>query len=281
MDGVLDDVLGYLRCPVCGSPLARHGGAVRCPDGHSFDVARQGYLSLLDGGARAAGDTAAMVRARADFLAAGHFASLAGRVAGVSADAIGPVPDPGCVVDVGSGTGYYLAAVLDRLPDRAGVALDASRYALRLAARAHRRIGAVGCDAWRALPVADAAAVLVLSIFAPRDAGQLRRVLHPAGRLLVVTPTRGHLSEIVGPLGLLTVGQRKDERLAEQLAGGFTLVSRHRHTAELSVGHDAVADLALMGPSAWHVARPALLAAVGRLPDPVTVTLDVTLSVFA
>ncbi len=44
---VLDDLLSLLRCPHCGGALERAGDAVRCADGHSFDLARQGYLSLL------------------------------------------------------------------------------------------------------------------------------------------------------------------------------------------------------------------------------------------
>ena len=43
----LDDVLPLLRCPHCEAALSREGEAVRCEAGHSFDVARQGYLSLL------------------------------------------------------------------------------------------------------------------------------------------------------------------------------------------------------------------------------------------
>src|SRR5260370_22604743 len=75
---VLDAVMPYLTCAYCGAALARRGGSVRCAAGHVFDIARPGYVSLLPAGAKVAGgDTAAMVRARADFLAAGHFASLA------------------------------------------------------------------------------------------------------------------------------------------------------------------------------------------------------------
>jgi len=82
----------------------------------------------------------AMARRQACFapIAAALADAAAASVAGRSS---------GCVVDVGAGTGYYLAAVLARLPGHAGVALDLSKHALRVAARAHRRIGAVGCDA--------------------------------------------------------------------------------------------------------------------------------------
>ncbi len=152
---MLAEVIRYLECPYCGAGMADAGAALRCGRGHAFDIARQGYASLLPAGAKGGGgDTAAMVQARADFLAAGHFASLADDLARVAEEVAGSGRVPCCLVDVGAGTGYYLAAVLGRLPERAGLALDISKFAVRKAARAHPRIGAVACDAWRRLPVA-------------------------------------------------------------------------------------------------------------------------------
>jgi len=75
---VLDEVLRFLICPRCGASLARDGGSLRCPAGHVFDVARQGYVSLLPAGQKGiSGDTAAMVLARESFLAAGHLDHVA------------------------------------------------------------------------------------------------------------------------------------------------------------------------------------------------------------
>jgi 23S rRNA (guanine745-N1)-methyltransferase len=283
--GMLDAVIRYLACPYCGAGLASDGsGVLRCRSGHAFDIARQGYASLLPagvGGGR--GDTAAMVRARAGFLAAGHFASLAGQLAQVVADAVPagqPGQAPGCVADVGAGTGYYLAAVLDRLPGLSGLALDVSKFAVRRAARAHQRIGAVACDAWRGLPVADAAAAAVLNVFAPRNGAELRRILHPAGRLIVVTPQPDHLGELTRPLGLLAVDRRKEERLSATLGPYFELAGRREHRAALSLDHQAVGALAAMGPSAWHAEPAALAERIRQLPGRVPVTLAVMLSVF-
>ncbi|HKN97561.1 MAG TPA: rRNA (guanine-N1)-methyltransferase, partial [Pseudonocardiaceae bacterium] len=163
--GPPERVVTALACPVCAAGLTRYGGALRCARGHSFDIARQGYVNLLAGtGSAHAGtaDTAAMVADRADFLAAGHYAPLAALVA----QRVG-APD-GLVVEAGAGTGYYLAAVLDRAPDAVGLALDVSPAALRRAARAHDRLGAVGWDVWRPWPVRDGVADVVLDVFAPR-----------------------------------------------------------------------------------------------------------------
>jgi SAM-dependent methyltransferase len=284
---VLDAVMPYLTCAYCGAALARRGGSVRCGAGHVFDIARSGYVSLLPAGAKVAGgDTAAMVQARADFLGAGHFSSLADALgqAASSAGAAGAgaagAGAAGCVVDVGAGTGYYLAAVLERLSERAGLALDISKFALRRAVRAHRRIGAVRCDVWRRLPVADSAASLALNVFAPRNGAELRRILSPAGRLLVVTPMPDHLGELTGPLGLLTVDPRKQERLTEKLSPYFAPAGRREHRVMLSLTQGAVSALVAMGPSSWHADPPALAARIGQLREPVSVTLAVALSVY-
>src|SRR5918996_2114096 len=210
---MLSDVLDLLRCPHCAAALAPARGAVACPEGHSFDVARQGYVSLLTGDAQlGSADTADMVAAREVFLAAGHFEPLAEALCDEVDRAL-----PGCVIDLGAGTGWYLARVLDRLPGRQGLALDLSKHALRRAARAHARIGAVACDAWRRLPLQDASVALVLNVFAPRDGAEVARVLRPGGALLLVTPTPTHLGRLVSALGLLTVDARKRERLEAKL----------------------------------------------------------------
>jgi 23S rRNA (guanine745-N1)-methyltransferase len=269
---MISDVVDYLRCPHCASALAELG-ALRCKTGHSFDVARQGYVSLLPADAGTGrGDTAAMVAARDRFLAAGHFAPLSEALADRSIDAAG------CVVDLGAGTGHHLAAVLDRHADRTGLALDSSKYALRRAARAHARIGAVACDAWRGLPVRDDAAALALSVFAPRDGAEVARVLAPDGTLVAVTPTPRHLAELVSALGLLRVDEGKPERLDEKLAPALEPLDRRTLEWELRLTHGEAEDAAAMGPSAWHSEPTALASALAELPEPLVATASVTIS---
>src|SRR5262245_3097504 len=104
---MLADVLPYLRCPVCRRALVAPDAAVRCPRGHSFDRAKQGYLHLTANPVAHTGDSAEMVEARGAFLAAGHYDFIAGALAAAVP------PTRGLVVDIGAGTGYHLAAVLD------------------------------------------------------------------------------------------------------------------------------------------------------------------------
>jgi SAM-dependent methyltransferase len=275
----LDGVLPLLVCPHCGAWLDRLDAAViGCPAGHRFDIAKQGYLSLLSKLARTdTGDSADMVAARLDFLEAGHYQSIL--------DDVAVAVQAGPVLEIGAGTGYYLAGVLRLLADRPGhqeaigVALDASRYAARRAAAAHPRIGSVVADAWSRLPIGDGVAGTVLSVFAPRNADEISRVLSEDGRLVAVTPEPGHLAELRGPLGLLTIDPGKPERLADAFAGRLQVVERQWIVRELRLSRPDVLALVLMGPSARHLQPDQLAAAVNILPEISAVTLAVTVSV--
>jgi 23S rRNA (guanine745-N1)-methyltransferase len=237
--GPPEPVVDVLRCPICRGKFTRSVGSLRCAAGHTFDIARQGYVNLLGAGT---GDTAGMVADRAAFLAAGHYAPLAGLVAEWAAGSAA-----GLVVDAGAGTGYYLSAVLDRWPSF-GLALDASPVALRRAARAHERVGAVVWDVWRPWPVRDDAAAVVLNVFAPRNGPEFHRVLRPDGTLIVVTPTTEHLAELSG---LLAVDPHKAQRLAATLAQ-FELVNSQTLRYPMTLHETDVRRVTGMGPAAHH-----------------------------
>ena len=245
------EVLPYLRCPVCSGQLTAADRTIRCERGHAFDVARQGYAHLNSGPLRHPGDTAEMIAARVDFLAGGHYAFIADALA-EAAGQVGRGAGDGLVVDVGAGSGYYLAAVLDARPGAVGLALDSSKAAARRAARAHPRASAAVCDAWGRLPLADGSAALLLDVFAPRNAPEFRRVLAAGGVLLVVVPEPEHLAELVGELGLLRVDPEKADRLAAELGPP---VAQRRLSRVLRLRHDELRALIGMGPSAWHIDR--------------------------
>ncbi|MGC5029957.1 putative RNA methyltransferase [Micromonospora sp. DT229] len=279
-------VVERLRCPVCGEGLtiaADTGQALRCPRRHSFDIARQGYVNLLTGRAPHLGDSTEMVAARAQFLAAGHYDTISTALAEAAARPLGA--DAGTqayplVVDAGAGTGRHLAAVLAAVPAAVGLALDIAKPAVRRAARAHPRGSAALADTWQRLPLADASVALLLNVFAPRNGPEFRRVLDPAGRLLVVTPTAEHLTELVDALGLLRVDPAKADRVAASLGDHFVEESTAVHRQALTLSHSEVATLVGMGPSAWHADPAGLADRIGALGEPVRVRMAVRLGVY-
>ncbi|MEU4687413.1 putative RNA methyltransferase [Actinoplanes sp. NPDC023714] len=241
---MIDGAIPYLRCPVCGEPLARRERALRCPRGHSFDMAKQGYADLSAGRLPHSGDTAGMVADRAAFLGAGHYDFIADALAGHRTD--------GLVLDAGTGTGDYLARFLDASPSATGLGLDVSKPALRRAARAHERAAAVLTDLWRPLPVADASASVILNVFAPRNGAEFRRVLRPDGVLLVVTPAADHLAELIAEHGLISVDPDKAARVSGSLDAHFSRVSRTALRRSLDLDGTEARTLIGMTPSARH-----------------------------
>jgi 23S rRNA (guanine745-N1)-methyltransferase len=272
-------VAEYLRCPVCaaavgGGPILAGADQVTCSRGHSFNIARQGYVSLVGGqGGPGTGDSAPMVMARDRFLGGGHYEPVAAAIAALAArlDPAGP----GLVVDLAGGTGYYLAAVLAALGGRLGACVDLSAPALRRAARAHPRAAALGADAWRPLPLADDSAAVVLSVFGPRNAAEIRRVLGRGGALVVCTPGPAHLRELRAALGLIGIDERKEARLADAF-GGFAPAGVTPVRYQLDLGPADLTDLVAMGPNARHLGTDELAARVAALPAPFPVTVDVT-----
>jgi 23S rRNA (guanine745-N1)-methyltransferase len=281
-------VLDRLACPICAAamsstpvsstpvssgPVSSGAGALACANGHSFDLARQGYVSFLVGaGSAHSGDTAEMVQARADFLGAGHYAPIADAVAAAI-----PTGASGLVLDLAGGTGFYLSQVLDAHPGLVGLALDVSVPASRRAARAHPRAAAVTADAWRTLPLRDESVAHMLNVFGPRNGAEMVRVLAPGGTVVVVTPRPGHLEELRQSLGMIGIQQAKDDKVGAQLSG---LEPADRMVVEYTatLGHADVLNEVTMGPSAFHVDGEQLAARVAALPgqNPVTIAVTVT-----
>jgi 23S rRNA (guanine745-N1)-methyltransferase len=276
-----DAAVAALACPVCAGALTigESGDVLRCPAGHSFDRARQGHVTLLPPGhRRPSGDSAEMVADRVAFLDAGHYAGISAALAAAVVDGGGAAPER--LLDLGGGTGHHLAAVLDVLPGATGLVLDSSPYAARRAARAHPRAMAVVADTWAGLPVRDGGVDRVLVVFAPRNGPEIARVLHPEGRLVVVTPAADHLAELVGPLGLLRVDPDKAARLAGTLEPHLVPVTSTERRDVLRLGRAAVGTLVGMGPHARHVPPDVRAARLAVLPEQVAVTVAVQVAVY-
>jgi 23S rRNA (guanine745-N1)-methyltransferase len=218
-----------LLCPVrgCGTPLNPGERAWACPRGHSFDLAKSGYLNLLqpqDKRSKNPGDSKEAVAARRRVLAAGHDAPFLGDLKATIAAL--PLPENSAVLDVGCGEGTHVAALASTFRAEAH-GLDLSVPAIDLAARTHPGPAWVVANADRLLPYADGSFDLVLSLTARMNAPELRRVLASQGLLLVAVPAEDDLAELrEAVLGEKVLRNRVDRTVAS-FAGHFELESHH------------------------------------------------------
>jgi 23S rRNA (guanine745-N1)-methyltransferase len=234
-----------LACTVrdCGLLLERDGRSLVCRRGHSYDVARSGYVNLLqpqDRRSLAAGDTPAAVEARARLLASGVGRGVLD--AFVHRAAAIELPKTACVIDLGSGSGDALASLATMRPID-GVGIDLSAPATEHAARRFPALTWVVANADRSLPLLDASVDLVLSLHGRRNPAECARVLTSAGFLLAGVPAHDDLIELrASVLGHALEHDRAAALIAE-LASFFSLVdragARERHLLE----RDALKDL--------------------------------------
>ena len=231
------DLTSVLSCTVrgCALPLRRRDRSWVCDAGHSFDIARRGYVNLLqpqDRRSRVAGDSKAAIDARAALLDAGVGRTLLDAL--VARVAVLDLGDAPVVVDLGCGSGEGLAAIAGQRPGT-GIGIDLSTAAAEQAARRFPDLTWVVANADRRLPLLDASVDLVVSIHGRRNPGETARVLRPGGHLLIAVPAADDLIE----LRELVQGQRVEQDRAEAVLAEqgprFELIARSvtRETVEL------------------------------------------------
>ena len=283
---MLSHIVDILADPADGSALegADDFSRLVSETGHSYDVAKQGYVTLAAGaGLKHQGDDAAMVTARETYLAMGHFAPFVEAVTGAVQDSLesqdaaqqaGLNEDTApSLLEVGAGTGYYLAHTLDSIEGARGVGLDISTHAAKHLAKSHERVGAVVADVWERLPLKDDSIHAISVVFAPCKTTELQRVLAPGGEVIVLTPQSGHLDELREPLGILGVEEGKVDRLYTQ-AEGFLKQAADPVDISFPIVLDKASIAAQVGmsPSARHISPEELAERMASLPQTLTVT---------
>ncbi len=181
-------------CPVCGAPLCAEGGSYRCEAGHTYDIARRGYVNLLTGRSGVMhGDNKEMIAARRAFLRAGYYDTLVNTVAHIAALY---APAECRLLDAGCGECHYTGAIARRLAG-SGVtaeilAFDISKEALSLGGREHPTIVPAVASLYH-LPIGDSSIDMLFEIFAPHCNEEYHRVLRPGGKMVLVIPGARHL----------------------------------------------------------------------------------------
>jgi len=214
--------------------LAREERRVVCPRGHSFDIARSGYINLLQPQERRAkhpGDTAEAVAARRRLHDRGVtdplFRGVAEILAATADDA---------VLDAGCGDGFYLGSLQrDAGFDAHGV--DISIPAIDAAARRYPECEWVVANADRAVPFSDRSFSIVLSVTARMNPGEFRRVLGDDGRLLVAVPAPDDLIELRG------AGRDRVARTLDEFTKHFALIQQTRVSTSADLDASAVQDV--------------------------------------
>lgn len=237
------------QCPLCAQLLRREEKRYVCPQGHSFDIARQGYVNLLTVQQKHSldpGDTRQQVLSRRAFLESGFYAPISEALNQAALD----YNAQGEILDVGCGEGYYSA----RLAAALGApltGLDISKEAVRCAAGQYKAYAWL-CATAAHIPVPDGSVGTLSSLFALTLPGEFRRVLRKNGLFLQVLAAEDHL------LGLKSIVYdvltHKQKNTAPALPG-FALLESRQIRFDFTAEGEQIQRLFAMTPHLFRIGK--------------------------
>ncbi|WP_139113941.1 putative RNA methyltransferase [Acinetobacter seifertii] len=234
-----------LMCPVCRQRLELVSKTWRCDQGHSYDIAKQGYVNLhvvQHKHSKNPGDTPESVDARRAFLQGGYYQPLQQAMVDLLKQL-----KANAVLDIGCGEGYYTSAMQHVVEQCIGV--DIAKNAVQRAAKLNHNVTwVVGTGA--TLPVIDRSMDACTSLFSPIPQAEILRVLKDDGYLIVVTPATEHLYAMREAL-FEQVNPHTPQKFVEQLQDLFELKEQQVIDAPLLLDQEALKNLIAMTPYAY------------------------------
>ena len=277
MSEALLAVQSALRCPHCAASIKIDPGVAKCDVGHSFDIARQGYVNFLTNHTFIKNaDSAAMVEARRKMQARPYFQNLAQQLAQVCEGLCRDISLP-VIIEPGGGTGFYAHAATQMVSGAVAISFDISVHAAKVCARQSSRVAAVVADVWQPWLIGENSADIVLSVFSPRNFAETERVLNSGGTLIVVAPEDHHLVELRSQFNALSIQHDKSETISA-LLGNFTKMEQFVHRATELLDGQAMYETLLSGPNGHHL-QPKDMDAILQS-KPLDVTHSVSISIW-
>ena len=242
----------YFICPICHETLHLDGASLRCPNRHTFDIAKQGYVNLAPAAKQSPFYNKASFENRARILEAGYYDDIRDAVL----DAVGRYLNPrAAILDVGCGEGFYARAVQRANPAADVLAFDISKDSIQQAAREDATMAVrwfVGNLA--DLPVRDDAIDCILDVFSPVNAAEFHRVMKDDAIVIKVIPGVHHdeqLRELAREQ--LRNADYSNEHVIEQFREHFNVLDMRTVSHTFAMPADDVRTFAHMTPLLFNV----------------------------
>ena len=260
-----------LICPLCENDLSKTDKTYLCSRGHSFDIARQGYVNLRTVQQKhslAPGDTREQVLSRRSFLEEGHYAPICQALieAATALEVTGPILDIGC------GEGYYSSRLAEALGAEL-TGLDISKEAVRCAAAKYKNANWF-CATASHIPLNDHSAQLITSLFALTLPEEFKRVLKEDGYYFQVLAAQDHL---LGLKSIIYPELKLREKDSVPTLSGFELVKSIPIRFTFTVEGAQVQNLLSMTPHVYRISKEGAqrLAQTTSLTDTASCVLNI------
>lgn len=240
-----------LACPLCQQSLAMQGNSLKCPNRHSYDIAKFGYVNLAPQAKQAKDYDKTSFQNRQAILEAGFYQHILDELQ----DLLQALPEEQTILDVACGEGYYARKIQEKFPNKEIYAFDLSKDSIQLAAKSDQSLAIkwfVGDLAH--LPVQDQSMDVLLDVFSPANYHEFQRVLKKEGLIIKVIPTENHLQEIRDKVAdQLRQKDYSNQQVIQHLEENFQIIHKQDVQALVSLTPKTKEAILKMTPLLFHV----------------------------
>ena len=248
------DNISVFKCPVCGNKMdIRDMESLICMDGHCFDIARRGYVNLLQNQWKSKYDKN-MFEARSAICRLGFFDPMIEQIGNIIMELTNTVKIK--ILDAGCGEGFHLAQVISYLQNKKtfdiqGLGIDISKEGIQMASRDYPNI--IWCVADLAkLPFMKNKFDVVLNILSPANYGEFRQILKQDGVLIKIVPGSSYLAELRSIFYDETDKQSySNEEVIELFKDNFKIRETQNLKYRVPLNKDSLNQLIEMTPLSW------------------------------
>ena len=258
--------INFLICPLDSQKFYLENNSIKCKNGHTFDISKEGYVNLLLSRKKlpgTLGDTKEMLDSRTEFLLSGYYDVLAKEIKNFASEFIfsrfKKEIDTKCIIEVGCGTAYFIenlkkAIESENISTFTYLGTDISKTAVKFASKRIKDVTFLVCDTYSSIPIETGSAALILNVFSPRKIKEFKRLTSKGGGVLVVIPNEDHLSELIKPLNLMKIEPEKEDKIKKTFKKeNFLLIKEERINYKINLDSEMIMNLIKMGPNYWKL----------------------------
>lgn len=260
-------------CPICSSALKLEvQERFVCANGHSFDLAKSGYVNLAPQAHTTKYDKS-LFQARTAVMSSGFFEPILDKLVERVNEQIEYVDNP-VVLDAGCGEGTHLSAIHEHLPSRTvGIGIDLAKEGIVAASKTYPGFIWSVADL-AAMPFRDGQIDVILNVLSPANYAEFTRLLKPGGIVVKVVPESGYLKEL-REVFYEGKPQKEESDPVGRFAEHFDSVQSERVTYTFELPEGLLASLIHMTPLAWGASEEKIEEALGMGIREITIDLRV------
>lgn len=272
------NISSKLRCPLCHEAVeVRELKSIVCINNHTFDLAKQGYVNLLQKPVNTQYDDALFEARQKIICDAGLYTPIHQKIAALIGHELS---EDALLFDAGSGEGSHLEKIMNEVNDKklTGIGLDISKEGVIMAAKNYETPVWVVGDLANP-PLADGSCKFILNFLSPANYSEFKRILTEDGMIIKVIPGSGYLKELRNELFSHTgESEYENNDTFELMKKNVKVVKEEHITYTKNLDGQSLKHLISMTPLGWHANTAQIEAFTNAGDKEITIDMHIVLA---